>query len=861
MDRYDFSGIEKKWQEAWKASGIYRAIDGSPKKKFYALIEFPYPSGDGLHVGHVRSYTALDVLARKRRMEGWNVLYPIGWDAFGLPTENYAVKTGIHPAEVTKQNTDIFRRQLQSLGFSFDWDREVNTTDPAYYRWTQWIFIQLFKKGLAYKAKTTINWCPSCTIGLANEEVVAGKCERCGASVEARIKEQWMLRITAYAEKLLAGLDQVDFLSRIKDQQVNWIGKSEGARIKFPIVGKFDFPGKSNFQDIEVFTTRPDTLFGATFLVVSPEHELVKSLKLKVENWDEVERYVQQAANKSEEERTAEEKTGVFPGVYAINPANQEKIPVWISDYVLAGYGTGAIMAVPAHDERDFEFAKKFHLPVRMVVCPHYPAPSCPVLDHAFEGTGHLVDSGKFDGMDSEAAKWAITEFVGGKRETQYHLRDWVFSRQRYWGEPIPITYCRACWERGEERKKTKEKGGDLREGVDYAVVDGKEHIIHAVPEGELPVILPDVKEFKPRDDGESPLASVESWVATTCPICGAPARRETDTMPNWAGSSWYFLRYTDPKNDTALASPEKLRYWMPVDWYNGGMEHTTLHVLYSRFWNLFLHDIGAVPVAEPYAKRTSHGMILGTGGVKMSKSKENVVNPDDVVSKYGADVLRLYELFIGPFDQAIPWDEHGLKGIDRFLKGFWEYFCDRKSVQEKYGINHSQDHPEHESLRRVLHRSIKKITEDIEVMKYNTAVSQFMILMNKLDTTIVSSGDVSSGQKVFLNQEESEKVVTLLAPFAPHVTEEIWHKILGNKTSIHMEVWPTYAPAFLVDETATIVVQVNGRPRATVTAPRGANQAAVEALARVEANVVRHLTGEVRKIVFIPDRLINFVI
>ncbi len=973
MERYDFKTVEKKWQDAWRASGIYRAVDGAPKK-FYALIEFPYPSGDGLHVGHVRSYTALDTLARKRRMEGWNVLYPIGWDAFGLPTENYAVKTGVHPAEVTKQNTDTFRRQLQSLGFSFDWDREVNTTDPAYYRWTQWIFVQLFKKGLAYKAKTTINWCPSCKIGLANEEVVGGKCERCGTAVEERLKEQWMLRITAYAEKLLAGLGTVDFLPRIKDQQVHWIGKSEGASIDFEIAGstaptyvllhgytgspnanffpwlkgelerrgakvyapalpdtddpkvadqvaavlkdipfdehtvvvghslggsvalkilerlkkpvqrvvvvasacenrfldenfpeyafdwRFDWDairahakeirvlrdttdplvpqdntGKLAAQlgiaptdfaaeeghacgekepevlrqcldTIKVFTTRPDTLFGATFMVVSPE--LARSWVEK--GWqagEAVRIYIDEAIarRKVEGELVEKEKTGVDSGIRAINPATKEEIPVWISDYVLSGYGTGAIMAVPAHDERDFEFAKKFGLSVRVVISDGVMrAP----LGDVFAGEGKLVNSGAFDGMDSEAAKWAITEAVGGKRETQYHLRDWVFSRQRYWGEPIPMVHCGKCgWA--------------------------------PVPESELPVVLPDIKEFKPREDGESPLASVETWVHTTCPSCGGPARRETDVMPNWAGSSWYFLRYTDPKNDRALADPEKLRYWMPVDWYNGGMEHTTLHLLYSRFWNLFLHDIGAVPTPEPYAKRTSHGMILGAGGVKMSKSRGNVVNPDEVVAKYGADALRLYELFIGPFDQAIPWDDRGIEGTRRFIDRVWGIVSSGRVVSDA----------ENTSLIKAAHRLVEKAGRDIETMGYNTAVAAMMVFLNACE------------EAPAVPRTAWELFIKVLAPFAPHLAEELWHK-LGHESSVHAEAWPEYNPALLMDETVTVVVQVNGKPRATVTAPRGADQAAVEALARAEANVARHLAGgQVRKTIFVEDRLINFVL
>ena len=627
MKKYNHQNIEKKWQKIWDATSIYKAKDFSKKPKYYALVEFPYPSGDGLHAGHVRSYTAMDIVARKRRMEGYNVLYPMGWDAFGLPTENYAIKTGIHPKIVTKKNTDTFRRQLKSLGFSFDWDREINTTDPEYYKWTQWIFLQLFKKGLAYKNKIAINWCPSCKIGLANEEVVAGSCERCGTTVTKKEKEQWLLAITKYADRLIDDLSHVDYLDKIKTQQINWIGRSEGALIKFPI---------QNLQfQIEVFTTRPDTLFGATYVVMAPEHPLLLELKTWISNWKEVEAYIRKTADKPDEERlgVGREKTGIeLKGIKVVNPSNKEEIPLYIADYVLASYGTGAIMAVPAHDTRDFEFAKKFSLPIRVVIGSDTQNEQGE-LSEAYVGVGRLINSGTFNGLDFDKAKSTITAFVGGETKTQFHLRDWVFSRQRYWGEPIPIIFCEVCG-------------------------------VVPVPEKDLPVKLPEVKKYQPTDTGESPLASIISWVNVKCPKCGASGKRETDVMPQWAGSSWYYLAYVlgdkrlKMKNQKKAWDKNVVKYWMPVDWYNGGMEHTTLHLLYSRFWGKFLYDIGVMPISEPYKKRTSEGMVLGAGGEKMSKSKGNVVSPDSVVKDFGADTLRMYEMFMGPFDQATPWDE-----------------------------------------------------------------------------------------------------------------------------------------------------------------------------------------------------------
>ena len=818
--KYDFSAIEKKWQKRWEEESISRAEDFSKKPKFYCLVEFPYPSGEGLHVGHPRSYTALDVLARKRRMEGWNVLYPMGFDAFGLPTENYAIKTGIHPAVVTERNIETFTAQLKSLGFSFDWDRRVVTTDPAYYRWTQWIFLKMYEHGLAYKAKMPINWCPSCRIGLANEEVVGGACERCGATVEQCEKEQWLLRITKYADRLIEDLVTVDYLERIKTQQINWIGRSEGALIKFSVISC-----KLKVSEVEVFTTRPDTLFGATYMVLAPEHGLLAKGKLQIANRAEVDEYIVKARGKTDAERIAEgkEKTGVeLKGIRAINPANKEEIPIFVADYVLGGYGTGAIMAVPAHDERDFAFAKRYHLPVMEVVSPlnqHLSA-----MTELYVGEGVLINSGKFSGLKSEEAKWKITEFVGGKKQVQYHLRDWIFSRQRYWGEPIPMVYCEAC---------------ALRDPSGQGWVP--------VPEGELPVLLPNVARYEPTDTGESPLAAVTEWVNTKCPKCGGPAKRETDTMPNWAGSNWYFLRYTDPRNDRALADPKKLSYWTPVDWYNGGMEHTTLHLLYSRFVYKFLYDIGAVPKEcgpEPYRKRTAHGMILGEGGEKMSKSRGNVVNPDEMVERFGADAFRVYEMFMGPFDQDIAWNTNGLVGTYRFLERVWKLFQtnDEKLKTENGG--------QQQKLDQILHKTIKKVTDDIEKFRFNTAVSALMILLNEMEKNNLQ-----------LTTYNLQLFLKLLAPFAPHITEELWHE-LGYKTSIHLEKWPVYDPNLIMESEVTVAVQVNGKLRGTVRAPAGSAQDVVERLIRGDAKLQEALKGRtIEKTIFVPDRLVNFVV
>ncbi len=972
MKEYNFKKIEKKWQGEWDKKKLYKAKDGDKKPKYYCLIEFPYPSGDGLHVGHTKSNTAMDIIARKRRMQGYNVLYPIGWDAFGLPTENYAIKKGVHPSVVTKKNTDNFRRQLKSIGFSFDWEREINTTDPKYYKWTQWIFLQLYKKGLAYKRKMPINWCLSCKVGLANEEVLEGKCERCGSGTEKREKEQWMLAITKYADRLDKDLDTVDYLEKIKIQQRNWIGKSEGTLVDFLVVAE---PGSSPSSTpvtegkgsrrrlpdsaLQVFTTRVDTIFGCTYVVVAPEHKLVAELKNKITNYKEVEKYISDAARKSDLQRTElqKEKTGVeLKGIRAINPFNNEEVPVFAADYVLGHYGTGAVMAVPAHDERDFEFAKKYNLPIVQSIAPYKldesnpprdgvkntvrsvvhvllendngevltlnlkgeewgsekpknliiggieegETPEAAALREIKEETGYvsvdiikvypiefhaeffaahknlnryvkttgvfcklksqkrepvkdeekkmhdivwvkremlpssvtipddiflarsyienrdiytedgcLVDSGEFTGLKSlearaKMAKWLEKNKLG-KKQVQFKLRDWVFSRQHYWGEPIPMVNCPKCG-------------------------------MVPVPEKSLPVELPNVKKYEPTDTGESPLAAITKWVNTKCPKCKGPAKRETDTMPNWAGSSWYFLRYIDPKNNKALADKRKLKYWTPVDWYNGGMEHTTLHLLYSRFWNKFLYDIKAVPFSEPYKKRTSHGLILGPDGEKMSKSRGNVINPDDMVAAYGADAYRLYQMFMGPFDQAIPWDSKGIEGTSRFLYRVWK-------MQAKLGGGSTS------SFEILLHKTIKKVSEDIEEMRFNTAISALMILSNEMEK---ESQLPASSYQLF---------ITLLAPFAPHFAEEVWAN-LGNRQSVHLAAWPKFNPNKLIEDEVNLVVQINGKFRAAIKMPVGASQQEAEKLAMRDDNVSKWLSGAtIKKIIFVPNKLINIVI
>jgi leucyl-tRNA synthetase len=955
MKEYDHKKIEKKWQLFWDKKGIYNAQNNSKKPKFYSLIEFPYPSGAGMHVGHIRSNTAMDIISRKRRMEGFNVLYPIGWDAFGLPTENYAIKTGIHPIKVTKQNTDTFRRQLKALGFSFDWSREINTTDPKYYKWTQWIFLQLFKKGLAYKTKTEINWCPNDKIGLANEEVIGGMCERCGSPTEKREKEQWMLAITKYADRLDKDLDTVDYLEKIKIQQRNWIGKSEGAEIGFSII--FKNGGKPGL--IPVFTTRPDTIFGATYLVLSPEHPWVTLAvddkhKGVLDNAAEVLKYVKDVKKKTDIERTAVDKpkTGIeLKGVKAINPATKEEIPVWIADYVLAGYGTGAIMAVPAHDERDFEFAKKYNLPIKQVIAPFFngdreddiPKANLPYVERntilavvkhhseekylildwkdadwhtfitggieegqtaeeaalmeireetgyvnlklirelttfhtkfyhavkkvnryahfrsflfqlvdeegvpvkkeeenihtfrwldreeakkvlhahgqiyvfeqmfepkALEAPGLLMNSGKFNGSDSQTAKKEITKFVGGKTVTKFKIRDWVFSRQRYWGEPIPLINCPDCG-------------------------------FVPVPEKDLPVILPKVAKYKPTDTGESPLAEMKSWVNVKCPKCKGPAKRETDTMPNWAGSSWYFLRYVDPKNNKEFASKKSLKYWTPIDWYNGGMEHTTLHLLYSRFWHKFLYDLKLVPTSEPYMKRTSHGMILAEQGEKMSKSKGNTVNPDDLVKIYGADTLRMYEMFMGPFDQAVSWNTDSMVGPRRFLERVWKIAS---------RINDFKS-PQFASNTKLLHKTIKKVSEDIEEMRFNTAISTMMVLVNEME----KEGNVG--------REDYKKFLQILSPFAPHIAEELW-SVCGEKKSIGLSSWPQWDKNLIQDNEVKIAIQINGKVRSEIIIQTDNTEEKIKTQALSNESILKYTAGkEIKKVIYVKNRLINIVL
>ena len=796
---YNHKVIEKKWQKIWDDNKAFAATDDYSKPKYYALVEFPYPSGQGLHVGHPRPYTALDIVARKRRMQGYNVLYPMGWDAFGLPTENYAIKNKIHPKIVTANNVKRFKEQLHSLGYSFDWDREVNTTDPEYYKWTQWIFLKLFNAGLAYKTEMPINWCTSCKVGLANEEVVNGVCERCGSPVVRKVKSQWMLKITDYAEKLLEGLDGVDYIERVKVSQKNWIGKSQGAEVDFAIAGKED--------KLTVYTTRPDTLFGATYMVVSPEHPMLEKYKDEIKNLDAVHEYQEQAARKSDFERSelAKEKTGVqIDGIRAVNPVNGKEIPIWVSDYVLMSYGTGEIMAVPAHDTRDWEFAKKFNMPIIEVV-----AGGANVQEEAFTdvAAGKMVNSGFLDGLEVADAKKKIIEWLEEKKlgtgKTNYKLRDWVFSRQRYWGEPIPVVHCNKCG---------------------YV----------ALPESELPLELPDVESYMPTDNGESPLAAMTDWVNTTCPCCGGPAKRETDTMPQWAGSSWYFLRYTDPHNTEALASQEALNYWLPVDWYNGGMEHTTLHLLYSRFWHKFLYDNKVVPCPEPYQKRTSHGMILGENGEKMSKSRGNVVNPDDIVNDYGADTLRTYEMFIGAFDLSASWSENGVKGCRRFLERVWKL---QDILTEGDGFS--------SDMETKIHQTIKKVSNDFENLKYNTAIAALMTLLNDF----AKKGSITKG--------EYRTFLLLLNPVAPHITEEIWN-VCGYEGYVYQQPWPEYDEAKTVENTIEIAVQINGKTRGVVALPVDADKET--ALAKAKEVVADKLTGTIIKEIYVPKKIINIV-
>ena len=802
MGEYNFKFIEKKWRDKWDEQHAFEAENGSDKKKFFGLIEFPYPSGQGLHVGHPRSYTAMDIIARKRRMQGYNVLYPIGWDAFGLPAENYAIKNNVHPAVITAKNIANFKRQLKMLGFSFDWSREVNTTDPEYYKWTQWIFIQLFKKGLAYKQEMPINWCTSCNVGLANEEVVNGVCERCGGEVIQKRQSQWMLKITEYAQRLIDDLDDIDFLEKIKTQQRNWIGRSEGAEVTFKL---------TTGDEMVVYTTRCDTLFGATYTVISPEHPIIEKLGDKLSNYDEIKSYQAAAAKKSEFERTelAKEKTGVkLCGVNAINPVTGDEIPVFVSDYVLVTYGTGAIMAVPAHDTRDWEFAKKFNLPIVEVVSGGKNVNEEPYTDVS---DGIMVNSGFLTGMTVKEAIAAMIDYLEkegiGKRKVNYKLRDWVFSRQRYWGEPIPIVHCEKCG---------------------YV----------PIPENKLPLVLPDMKEFKPGENGESPLANATEWINTTCPCCGGKAMRETDTMPQWAGSSWYFLRYTDAHNENALASKEALDYWTRVDWYYGGMEHTTLHLLYSRFWHKFLFDIGVVPTKEPYQKRTSHGMILGENGEKMSKSRGNVVNPDDVVNEFGADAFRTYEMFLGAFDQSTPWSQQGLKGCYKFIEKVWN-LQNIMTDDEGYSVE----------LEKSMHKTIKKVGEDFERMKFNTAIATMMSFLNDVS----KKGSITKG--------EYKTFITLLNPVAPHVTEELW-EMLGGEGLLSLHAWPEYDESKTVDDEIEIVVQINGKIRDKMSVAADLNRDELQAVAMESERIKTLVEGkQVVKIIAVPGKLVNIVV
>jgi leucyl-tRNA synthetase len=801
MMDYNPEKIEKKWQDIWEREGAFCASDDKSKPKFYALIEFPYPSGQGLHVGHPRPYTALDIVARKRRLQGYNVLFPIGWDAFGLPTENYAIQNKIHPKIVTERNVARFKQQLKALGFSFDWSREVNTTDPEYYKWTQWIFLKLFEKGLAYKKEAPINWCTSCKVGLANEEVVGGACERCHGEVVRKVKNQWMLKITEYAERLLEDLTSVDYIQRVKTQQENWIGRSDGAEVDFRVTGG---------SCLRVFTTRPDTLFGATYMVIAPEHPLIEEQKGNIENLDEIRKYQEMASKKSDFERTelAKEKSGVeVRGIKALNPVNGKEIPIFISDYVLMSYGTGAIMAVPGHDTRDWEFARAFGLPIVEVVAGGN------IEEEAYTDieNGVMVNSDFLNGLPVEEAKEKITAWLEekgiGQAKVNYKLRDWVFSRQRYWGEPIPLVHCDRCgWV--------------------------------AIPESELPLLLPEVESYEPTDTGESPLAKITDWVNTTCPKCGGAAVRETDTMPQWAGSSWYFLRYTDPHNKAALASRENLEYWTPVDWYNGGMEHTTLHLLYSRFWHKFLYDIGVVPTPEPYSKRTSHGMILGENNEKMSKSRGNVINPDDIIEEFGADTLRMYEMFIGDFERSVPWSMNGVRGCRRFLDRVWriqEFLTDDEGISSE--------------MERNIHKTIRKVSEDYETLKYNTAIAAMMSLVNDF----YAAGRVTRG--------EMKVLLILLNPVAPHITEELW-SLLDKDSRLIDQKWPEWDESKTVEDMVEIAVQINGKVRGRMVLAADATQEEAKSAALEDEKIKSLFEGRnIVKVIYVPGRILNVVV
>jgi len=810
---YDPQRIERKWQRIWEKRGIFKAKDFSKKSKFYILDMYPYPSAEGLHVGHPRGYVASDIIANYKRMKGYNVLHPMGWDAFGLPAENYALRTGIHPEISTKKNIKKMREQIKSIGLSYDWTREINTTDYNYYKWTQWLFLLFYKRGLAHEAVLPINWCPSCKTGLANEEVVEGRCERCGTEVTKRKLRQWVLKITAYAERLLEDLDKLDWPEKIKEMQKNWIGRSEGTIVRFQVAG-------SRFW-VEVFTTRIDTLFGATYLVLAPEHPLISNLKSQVLNLKEVEKYIESSQKKSERERISEirEKTGIeLKGIKAINPANNEKIPIFVADYVLPHYSTGAIMAVPAHDKRDFEFAKKYNLPVKTVICPNWPKPICPI--EIYEGEGRLVDSGKFTGMSSQETRQKITEWLSekklAKRTVNYKLRDWIFSRQRYWGEPIPIVHCRKCG---------------------------------TVPlrEKDLPLKLPKIKKYQPTGTGESPLAIVKDWVETRCPKCGGPAKRETNTMPQWAGSCWYFLKYVDSENKRRIFEKKKVKYWLPVDLYIGGSEHAVLHLLYSRFWIKVLYDEGLIEFDEPFLKLRNQGLILAPDGQKMSKSKGNVISPDEIIKEYGADTLRLYEMFMGPFEQSVSWDIKGIVGMRRFLERVWK-------LRERIERQATSDKKQQQELEKLIHKTIKKVTEDIENLKFNTAISQLMILVNGME------------KQDNLQLTTYKLLLKLLAPFSPHICEEIWHQLVSNKkqtvTSIFKEKWPEYEPQLIKEKRITLIVQVNGKVRDKIEVEADISEEKAKEIALSREKIEKWIEGkEIKKIIFIQGKLMNIVI
>ena len=875
--KYNPQKLEPKWRKRWELQKLYKTSASEvatmkrtkkAKPKVYVLDMFPYPSGKGLHVGHPKGYIATDIYSRTKSMQGYNVLHPMGWDAFGLPAENYAIKHEIHPKTAVEKNVARFKEQLSILGFNYDWEREINTTDPKYYKWTQWIFLQLFKNGLAYQSFEPINWCKSCKTGLANEDVENGLCERCDTPVEQKPMRQWIIRITKYANKMLKDLDKLDWEEHIKEAQKNWIGRSNGVSIKFQIQQIADKSQTNSKQFIEIFTTRADTIFGATYLVLAPEHEILENRKLKIKNIIEIEEYIQKTKNKTELDRKENKiKTGIeLKGIYAINPINGKKIPVWVSDYVLTGYGAGAIMAVPAHDQRDFEFAQKFNLPIKQVICENYPAPICPILKKAFIGNGYLVGSEKFNGLPYKKGMEKIIALLSkkklAKKTVNYKLRDWVFSRQRYWGEPIPIIYCSKCWKNSKLQLKNKK----LKENYDYIKINNLEHMIVPVPERDLPVELPKIKNYKPTGTGESPLANIAKWVNVKCPKCKNMAVRETNTMPQWAGSSWYYLRYIDPKNNKILVDKKKELYWSPVDIYVGGAEHATRHLIYARFWHKFLYDIDIVNYSEPFKKLYSVGLIKGEDGRKMSKRWDNVINPDDIVERFGADTLRVYEMFMGPFSDSIAWNSDNLMGAKRFLEKVWRIFSKTQSIENK---TQTKSNPltcgqnTNKILEKLLHQTIKKVTEDIENFKFNTAISSLMIFINELqkEQKNISTYKFMNASKVryFPLQDLNSKFLLLLAPFAPHLAEELWNK-LGNKQSIHLEAWPKYNKSSILEEKANIIVQVNGKTRAIISIDKDANENAVKKIALQNENIKKWVSDLTIKTIFACNKIINFI-